>query len=183
MPIEFVPLALKGLVLIRPVFVEDNRGAFVKNFSEEAFSQAGINFTPKENFYSVSKQGVLRGMHFQAPPFAYDKLVYCVHGRIHDVVLDIRIGSPTYGQVWSGELDALRGDALFLPPGFAHGFHALEPDSIVAYSVSEVHNPKSDLGVHWDSFGHSWNCGHPIVSARDHALPRLEDLANPFAFS
>ena len=180
---KFIALPLPGLVLIQPRFSSDDRGSFVKNFSRDLFLKNGIDFTPREEFYSVSHSGVLRGMHFQAPPADYGKLVHCIRGRFHDAVLDIRAGSPTYGQVWSGEFDDVRHEALYLPPGFAHGFYALEPETIVSYSVSHVHDPALDRGIRWDSFGHKWPAADPVVSTRDRGLPAFGEFSTPFSYS
>jgi dTDP-4-dehydrorhamnose 3,5-epimerase len=179
---EFIPLSLPGLILIRPKVVHDARGAFVKNYSLESFRKHGRDFRPKEEFYSVSHGNVLRGMHFQAPPSDYEKLVHCIRGAIYDVVLDIRKDSPTYGQTWSGQLNAVRCEALYLPSGFAHGFYSLEPESTVSYSVSQGHDPGLDQGICWDSFGHGWPCTNPIISSRDRALPAFSDFSTPFSY-
>jgi dTDP-4-dehydrorhamnose 3,5-epimerase len=179
---QFVPLALPGLVLIQPVIHRDDRGYLVKSYRSDLFLKHGIHFTPREEFYSVSRAGVLRGMHFQSPPSDYGKLVHCVHGRFHEVILDLRAGSPTYGQVWSGQLDDVKCEAVYLPPGFAHGFFSLAPETIVAYSVSHIHDPSLDQGVHWDSFGHVWPSTTPVVSPRDCAFPAFSKFATPFRF-
>jgi len=179
---EFIPLALPGLILIRPGAAHDARGLFLKTYHQEMFFREGIHFVPKEEFYSISKAGVLRGMHFQAPPSDYSKLVHCVRGRIHDVALDLRLGSPTYGQVWSGELNSISRESLYLPTGFAHGFLSLEEDSIVSYSTSHIHDSRLDSGIHWDSFGHSWPCSTPNISPRDGGLPLLDGFSSPFTY-
>ena len=177
---EFISLPLPGLILVRPRIAPDNRGHLIKNYSANLFQNNGIEFIPRENFYSVSHLGVIRGMHFQAPPSDYGKLVHCVRGRIQDAALDIRAGSPTYGKFWSGDLDGLRGEALYLPPGFAHGFYSYLAETVVAYSVSHVHDPILDRGIRWDSFGHVWPSSTPIISTRDSGWPSLGEFSTPF---
>lgn len=180
---EFIPLAFPGLVLIRPRIALDARGSFVKSYSRELFLKQGIDFVPQEEFYSISPAGVVRGMHFQAPPADYGKLVHCPRGRLHDVALDLRAGSPTYGQAWSGELDEVKREALYLPPGFAHGFYALEAETTVTYLVSHGYDPALDGGIRWDSFGHTWPGDKPVISARDSILPPFHEFSTPFTFA
>lgn len=179
---DFIPLSLPGLILIRPILAQDNRGFLIKNYSYDLFLKHGINFVPKEEFYSISQAGVLRGMHFQIPPGDYGKLVHCARGRVYDVALDIRAGSPTYGQAWGGELDDVRREALYLPPGFAHGFYSFAPETIVSYSVSHVHHKDLDQGIRWDSFDHAWPCPNPVISPRDGSLPTFQDSTTPFFY-
>jgi dTDP-4-dehydrorhamnose 3,5-epimerase len=178
----FSSLPLPGLRLIQPRQFSDLRGSFVKTFQQDLLLQNGIDFTPREEYFSISEAGVLRGMHFQAPPAAYGKMVYCLRGRIHDVALDLREGSPTYGQIWSGELDDKTRAILYLPPGIAHGFYSPEGGGIVVYSVSETHQPALDLGIRWDSFGHNWPCQNPILSERDRKFPLLAEFSTPFRY-
>lgn len=179
---KFHSLSLPGLVLIKPEIPTDHRGLFVKHYHRELFLKNGIDFVPKEEFYSVSRVGVLRGMHFQVPPADHGKLVHCVRGRVHDVVLDLRKGSPTYGQAWHGQLDDVTCEAIYLPPGLAHGSYSLDPDTIVSYSVSSTHAPGHDRGIRWDGFGHAWPCKDPIISERDKGHPSLAEFETPFTY-
>jgi dTDP-4-dehydrorhamnose 3,5-epimerase len=121
-------------------------------------------------------------MHFQAPPKAYHKVVHCIKGRIHDVALDIRKGSPTYGQTWSSELTGENHAAVYLPPGLAHGFYCLENDSIVIYIVSAAHQPDFDQGIRWNSFNHRWPGNDPIVSTRDSSNYLFAEYNSPFDY-
>lgn len=179
---DFIPLPLSGLVLIKPNIHQDNRGIFVKNYHRDLFLEHQIDFTPKEEFYTISGAGVLRGMHLQASFAELGKLVHCSKGQIYDVSLDLRNGSPTYGQAWGIKLDSVRRESIYLPPGFAHGFYTLEPDTIVHYSVSQVHAPLHDLGISWNSFDHDWPCADPILSDRDKSHPPLSDFLSPFQY-
>jgi len=175
---------LPGLMICEPRVFTDGRGKFVKTYHEPTFREHGCEFEQKEAMYSLSKRGVLRGMHFQTPPAEHAKLVYCLAGSIMDVVVDIRRGSPTYGKFHAERLSGENHRGLLIPAGFAHGFLALEDNSLVAYSSTCAYVAENDVGIRWDSFGYDW----PVVgearelSARDEEHPRLEDFASPFEF-
>src|SRR5204863_1808973 len=111
----------------------------------------------------TSAKGVVRGMHFQVPPAAHAKLVYCAHGRVLDVVLDMRRQSPRFGQVFSRELDAAKSELLFIPAGLAHGFLSLEDDSLMVYKTDHVYAAEHDQGIAWDSFGFKWPLDQPPI--------------------
>jgi dTDP-4-dehydrorhamnose 3,5-epimerase len=177
---EFIPLPLPGLVLIRNIIHKDNRGLFIKIYNRDIFRLNGIQFVAQEEFYTISRANVLRGMHFQVPPADYGKLVHCVRGSVYDVTLDIRKGSPTYGQCWSRRLDDTGREAIFIPSGFAHGFYSLTPDATLSYSLSKGYEPSCDCGILWDSFGHVWPCRDPILSERDRGLVAFDDFDTPF---
>ena len=168
-------------ILIQPKAHLDHRGSFVKTWHPDLLAAHGVAMNFAEEFYSVSPRGVLRGMHFQAPPQAHDKLVYCVTGRILDVVLDLRKDQPTYGQSWSWELSEKNACLLFIPAGFAHGFLALGERNAVIYKTSTVHSPAHDRGVRWDSFGFSWPETTPVISDRDKGLPAFREFQSPFS--
>jgi dTDP-4-dehydrorhamnose 3,5-epimerase len=121
----------------------------------------------------------LRGMHFQLPPAAHDKLVYCPVGKVLDVVLDLR-SSAKRGRFISRELNASNREMLFIPRGCAHGFVALEDESMMVYQTSTVHSPAHDAGVLWNSFGFAWPVANPILSERDQKFPALRDFKSPF---
>lgn len=176
-----VETPLPGLVLLRPRLFQDQRGVFIKTFHAATFRDLGLTFEPREEFYSISAQGVLRGMHFQVPPAAHAKLVYCTAGRVTDVVLDLRRSSPTYGRWHACELDAATRELLFIPPGFAHGFVAREAAATMVYLTTAEHSPTHDKGIRWDSFGYDWGMSNPILSARDAAFPTLAEFQSPFA--
>lgn len=177
---EIVETELSGCYCIECVPFRDNRGGFTKYFQNEVFKKFGINFIPKEQYFTTSKKNVLRGMHFQSPPHDHDKLVICVHGRMLDVVIDLRVQSSTYGQFISVELSPHNGKALFIPSGFAHGFLSLETNSIMAYSATTVHSSSYDTGIRWDSFGFNWPCENAIVSKRDQQHPSFGVFESPF---
>ena len=120
-------------------------------------------------------------MHFQVPPAAHSKLVFCLQGRVLDVLLDMRRSSPRFGQVFSCELDAVKREILFIPVGFTHGFLSLEDNSLMMYKTDVIHSPEHDKGIAWDSFGFNWPLsGPPIMSDRDRKFVRWPDFQNPF---
>ena len=158
----------------------DPRGLFVKTYHEAAFRLHGLCTDWREEFVSTSARGVIRGMHFQAPPEQHTKMVFCLAGRILDVALDLRAGSPTSGRCAAVELSADRSNAMYLPEGFAHGFQALEECSSMLYKVSSMHSPTHDRGLRWDSFGFDWPLASPVISPRDAAFGGLSEFQTPF---
>lgn len=180
---QFLTTPLPGLLLIRNFTAKDARGLFVKTYHRNAFREAGLDFEIAESFYSFSARGVVRGMHYQEPPYAHAKLVCCPQGEIEDVVLDLRFGSPTYGQSFAVRLSGTNRQALFIPEGFAHGFQALEDQSLTLYYVSHENVPAADKGLRWDSFGHIWPLSPSIISPRDQGWPPFsEHFSSPFTF-
>lgn len=176
-------IPLTGCWMIQNLVRRDSRGLFVKVYQKEPFEERGLNFPLVEEYYSLSRQNVLRGMHFQTPPFAYQKLVYCSLGAIVDVMLDLRQGSSTYGRVFSVELSAENARAIYLPEGIAHGFLVASKEAIVNYQVSSPYSAHHDHGVRWDSIGFDWNCENPILSERDLEFPSFQDFKSPFRLS
>lgn len=160
----------------------DTRGSFVKTFHQQAFEDLGLRTDWREEYYSVSAQGVLRGMHFQTPPHEHAKLVSCLHGAAHDVVLDLRRNSPCFGRSHALRLSHDAALALYIPAGVAHGFLSLTEGCLMHYKVTSVHVPAADAGVRWDSFGHTWPADRPILSLRDVRHPKLDDFSSPFSW-
>lgn len=177
---ELIPTILDGCFKIQPFFTQDERGKFVKTFHAERFAELGLPIDWREEYYSSSRKGVLRGMHFQMPPHDHEKLVYCMQGRVLDVVVDLRKASPTFGKHVAIELNAVRGDGLMIPKGMAHGFLALSEDILMTYKVTTVYVPSNDKGIHWNSFGANWGITEPIISARDAVHPAFSDFDSPF---
>jgi dTDP-4-dehydrorhamnose 3,5-epimerase len=177
---ELVATELPGLQIIRPKIFQDARGSFVKTFHRDAFRELGLDFAPREEFFSTSAKNVLRGMHFQLPPAAHAKLVYCIVGRVLDVVLDLRKNSSTFGRSCAHELNATSREMFFIPVGFAHGFLALEDGATMVYQTSTVHSPAHDAGIVWNSFGFDWPVKNPILSERDKKFSALRDFQSPF---
>lgn len=172
--------------LITPRRHGDPRGWFTEVYSVPAFAAMGIHCTFVQDNHSLSVPAfTLRGLHFQAPPRAQDKLVRCVRGRIWDVTVDVRAGSPTFGQWVGAELSADNGHQLFVPVGFAHGFLTLEPDCEVAYKCSDTYAPDCDGGLRWDTAGIEWPLPAgtaPELSDKDRRLPALAEFASPFPY-
>lgn len=172
--------SIPGLLLLTLPAHPDDRGLFVKIFHESTLREAGIHFPLAESYFSFSKKGVIRGMHFQTPPHAHAKIVFCPVGAIRDVVLDLRKESETFGQHFSQELSAENHHALYIPPGCAHGFESLVEGAMTYYLVSSEYSREHDAGVRWDSFGAAWSVAQPIVSARDAGFASMADFASPF---
>lgn len=179
---ELRRLSIPGCVELRPSVLQDERGSFVKPFQESMFRSAGLPVDFPERYYSTSHQGVIRGLHFQVPPRQHHKLVYCVAGRVLDVMVDLRQGSPSFGEVAAIELNDQQWNALFLPVGLAHGFACLSEVAVMAYSVGSEYLPAADTGVRWDSIDFDWPITDPVVSARDRSLPALGTYDSPFRF-
>ena len=179
---EFEPISIPGAFLIRPKAFDDERGSFVKVLHLPTFESHGIDFRTAESFYSTSKRGAIRGMHFQVPPAAHQKLVYCTAGRVLDVLVDLRKGSPATGHSYTAELSADNRQMLYVPMGVAHGFLTLEDDSTLVYSVTTAHAPAYDRGIRWDSFGFDWPVANPLISERDRSFPALGAFESPFVF-
>ena len=179
---ELRQTSIAGCIEVQPVVRADSRGRFVKVFHDEFFGQRGLKTSFPEQYYSRSHRGVLRGLHFQAPPFAHAKLVYCVEGTVLDAVVDLRVGSPSYGQHFTIELSAERCNQLFVPEGLAHGIYALTELATIVNSTSRVYAPEADGGIAWDSCGIGWPDAAPILSERDRVLPPLSSFVSPFRF-
>lgn len=181
---DFTPTSLPGVILITPRRFGDHRGFFAETYSKRVFDQAGIDTVFVQDNHSLSAQiGTVRGLHFQSPPHAQAKLVRCGRGRIFDVAVDIRRGSPTYGQWVGEELSAENGKQLFIPKGFLHGFMTLEPDSEIVYKCDDYYAPECDGAVRWDSCGIDWPMDvAPVLSDKDLKAPALADFDSPFEF-
>jgi dTDP-4-dehydrorhamnose 3,5-epimerase len=183
---EFRPdPVLKDVILIKPARIGDARGWFSETFNARLYAEAGIpdDFV-QDNESRSEAMGTLRGLHFQLPPHAQAKLVRCTRGRILDVVVDIRHGSPTFGQHTRVELSAEKGEQLYVPTGFAHGFCTLEPDCEISYKVTAYYAPEFDRGLAFDdpSLGIEWPFPvHSLVlSDRDRKHPGLSGLSEVF---
>ncbi len=177
--------ALAGVMEIRPTRISDDRGFFSEVWSETAFAAAGFDLHFVQDNHSLSRDaGVLRGLHFQAPPFAQDKLVRVSRGAVFDVAVDIRRASPTYGQ-WVGmRLSAADWNQMLIPKGFAHGFLALEPDSEVQYKVTAPYSHEHDRAIRFDdpAIAVEWPIAREalILSDKDRSAPLLADVDTGF---
>lgn len=177
---ELIKSQFNGLFIIQHKVFKDDRGLFVKTYNQQLFKELGIDIEIKERYYSVSNKHVIRGMHFQTPPKDHIKLVTVISGKILDVVLDIRKSSPTYGQFFSIELTSKEGKTIYIPKGFAHGFLALEDNTIVEYNQTTGYAHNNDAGIKYDSFGFDWKISAPIISDRDNCFCSFENFLTPF---
>ena len=179
-------LRLEGLVEIIPERHRDGRGCFSEVYNEKLLSDAGIHIKwVQDNVSLSSRVGTVRGLHLQAPPRAQDKLVRCGRGRLFDVAVDIRKGSPTYGQWVGEELSFENGKQLLVPKGFLHGFMTLEPDTEIVYKCSDFYAPEYDGSVRFDDpdLAIAWPLkGDPILSSKDAAAPGMLDFDSPFIY-
>jgi dTDP-4-dehydrorhamnose 3,5-epimerase len=182
---QTTPFAIPDVLLIQPKKFGDSRGFFSETYSKLAMVKAGLGMEFVQDNHSRSATvGTVRGLHFQTPPFAQDKLVRVVRGRIFDVAVDIRRGSPTFGQHVTAELSAENWAQLLVPIGFAHAFVTLEPDTEVIYKVSNIYAPQNDAGIQWNdpNLGIAWpiTAADATLSDKDVKLPRLKDIVSPF---
>ncbi|UYZ57881.1 dTDP-4-dehydrorhamnose 3,5-epimerase [Hymenobacter latericus] len=180
---EVIKHPLAGVVELVPRVFGDARGAFFESFSARLLAEkAGIQEDWVQDNQSSSAAGVLRGLHFQRPPYAQAKLVRVAKGRALDVVVDIRRDSPTYGQHTKVLLDAQRANMLYVPTGFAHGFLALEDDTIFLYKCSNYYHPAAEGGLMWNDpqLGIDWGVENPGISPKDEVHPLLANFDSPF---
>jgi dTDP-4-dehydrorhamnose 3,5-epimerase len=178
LPFDFQQLDLPGLVLVQAQAFQDDRGAFMEIYRESAFAAAGIAERFVQSNVSRSQQGVLRGLHYQAPPWGQGKLVQVLDGEIFDVVADVEPVSPHFGR-WVGcEMSDANGRLLYVPPQYAHGFCVVGDSALVLYHVTREYHPESERGVPWNDpvLAIDWPVKEPIVSAKDRAWPALDSL-------
>ena len=184
---NFETTKIPGVILVKPKRFGDDRGYFADTYRENLFEEAGIYGPFVQDNHSLSAEaGVIRGLHFQTQPSPQAKLVRCTRGRILDVAVDIRHGSPTFGQFVSAELSAENGHQLYIPVGFAHGLCTLEPDTEVQYKVTGYYDPDADKGVLWSDadIGVDWPISGktPVLSEKDRTQPRLSELPVYFSY-
>lgn len=177
---KFHDIILPGCFELIPDRKQDARGYFAKIFNAEQFVAHELETDYPEEYYTYSKRGVIRGLHFQEPPMDLAKLVYCFEGEVLDVLLDLRVDSPTYCKHVAVELSASAGNAMYIPHGIAHGFQVLSDSALLLYKVSKVYSPTHDSGVLWDSAGIVWPVADPILSERDLTFKRLDEYVSPF---
>ncbi|SLN74230.1 dTDP-4-dehydrorhamnose 3,5-epimerase [Falsiruegeria litorea R37] len=176
--------ALPGVLILTPQRFGDARGFFSESWNRQRMADQGITLEFVQDNHSLSAMpGTIRGLHFQSPPHAQDKLVRCGRGALFDVAVDIRKGSPTYGQ-WVGVgLSAENGKQLLVPKGFLHGFVTKEPNTEICYKCTDYYAPECDGAVRWDSCGIDWGFdGDPVLSDKDRVAPTLADFDSPFVW-
>lgn len=183
---EFIAHPLPGIVEIIPKRWQDERGYFAETFREDLFVQhcGPIRFVQDNESLSM-RAGTVRGLHFQTPSFEQGKLVRCTAGRLFDVMVDIRHGSPSFGQWFALELSAATGNQVWIPAGFAHGFCALEPETVISYKVTNFYSRDHDAGLAWDDaeIGIVWPqiASADTLSPKDKVQPRLAELPPLFS--
>jgi dTDP-4-dehydrorhamnose 3,5-epimerase len=181
---KFVNTSIEGLVIIQPTVFGDNRGCFLESYNKKKFDEAIGKVSFVQDNESKSSKGVLRGLHFQKPPYAQAKLVRCIEGKVLDVAVDIRDGSETYGEHITVELSGENKKQVFIPRGFAHGFVVLSESAIVAYKVDNSYAPTYDAGIRWDDsiLNIQWglNESEVLVSEKDTKLPFFSEFKTPF---
>ncbi|MEP1586351.1 dTDP-4-dehydrorhamnose 3,5-epimerase [Tateyamaria sp.] len=176
--------ALDGVLILTPTRFGDRRGFFSESWNRKRMAQAGLDIDFVQDNHSVSAQvGTVRGLHFQAPPHAQAKLVRCGRGALFDVAVDIRRGSPSYGQWIGEELSFENGRQLLIPAGFAHGFITRDPDTEICYKCDAYYAADADGAIRWDSCGIDWGFdGTPVLSDKDAAAPALSGFDTPFVW-
>jgi dTDP-4-dehydrorhamnose 3,5-epimerase len=183
---KFTKTSIEGLVIIEPRVFGDERGYFLESYNEKEFEQAICKVSFVQDNESKSSKGVLRGLHYQKPPFNQAKLVRCIAGRVLDVAVDIRKGSPTYGKHVSIELSGENKKQVYVPRGFAHGFSVLSKTAVITYKVDSMYAPEFDSGIRYDDteLGIDWGLPQEEIqlSEKDKDLPSFKDLDSPFKF-
>ncbi|OJU35571.1 MAG: dTDP-4-dehydrorhamnose 3,5-epimerase [Bacteroidales bacterium 45-6] len=181
---EIIRTQIEGVVIIEPRIFKDDRGYFFESFSQREFEEKVLKTNFVQDNESKSAYGVLRGLHFQTPPYAQSKLVRVIKGAVLDVAVDIRIGSPTYGRHVSVELTEDNHRQFFVPRGFAHGFSVLTDEVIFQYKCDNFYAPGNEGALAWDDpdLGIDWKvpAGDVVLSEKDKKHPRLKDFQSPF---
>lgn len=179
---KVISTPIEDLLLLEVPVFKDERGFFLESYNGKNFENAGITETFVQDNLSNSKKGVLRGLHFQAPPFAQGKLVRVLRGAVLDVVVDIRASKPTYGQHFKVLLSEDNFLALYIPPGFAHGFVALEENTLFQYKCTNYYHKGSEMGLLWDDpdLAIDWEISRPLLSDKDKVYPAFKDFISVF---
>ena len=179
---EIIKTPIEGLLVIKPKIFGDDRGYFFESWSKESFAKNVLNLDFVQDNQSLSSKGVLRGLHFQNPPFAQGKLVRVIKGAVLDVVVDIRKESSTYGKHFSIELNEENKTIFWIPPGFAHGFVTLQDDTIFTYKCTEVYNSASEEALLWSDkdLNIDWRAINPLVSDKDLVAGSFKNFKSQF---
>lgn len=179
---EIQRIDIEGPIVIKPQVFEDDRGYFFEPYNGKKFESFGLNETFVQDNQSLSHKGTIRGLHFQAPPFAQGKLVRVITGAVLDVIVDIRKNSPTYGRTFSIELNAHNKLMLWVPVGFAHGFSTLQDHTIFQYKCTGYYNKESEGGLRWNDpdLKINWGVDSAILSEKDKLLPLFSAFNSPF---
>lgn len=172
----------RGLVIIQPSVFGDERGYFLETWNEEHFLENGLDIAFAQDNQSLSHKGVLRGLHFQVPPYEQGKLVRVICGSVMDVAVDLRKNEPTYGQHFKLQLDDREKTMIYIPPGFAHGFVSLEDDTIFFYKCTKIFNRESEKALRWDDpdLAIDWGVSEPVLSDKDRKAGLFNNFISPF---
>ena len=179
---EIIKTPIQGLLMIKPKVFVDERGYFFESWSKQAYENIGLDLSFVQENQSLSQKGVLRGLHFQNPPFAQGKLVRVIKGSVIDVAVDIRKDSITYGEHLAIKLSEENKKIFWIPPGFAHGFVALENDTIFTYKCTGVYNKESEGALAWNDtdLNIDWGVENPLVSEKDMVAGSFKDFKSQF---
>lgn len=175
---QVIPTEFEGLYIIQPKCFEDERGYFFESYNENEFKKAGLHLNFVQDNQSLSQKGVLRGMHFQNPPFAQGKLVRVIKGAVLDIVVDIRKKSPTFGKHFALELNEQNKTMLYIPEGFAHGFLTLQDNTIFFYKCTNFYNKAAEDCILWNdpALNINWGISNPLVSEKDSLAKPLSEI-------
>ena len=181
---EIIKTSIEGLLIIEPTVFKDDRGYFFESYNEQRYRELGITDVFVQDNQSCSQKGVVRGLHFQKPPFAQAKIVRVLRGAVLDFAVDIRKGSPTYGKYVSTLLSADNFRQFYIPTGFAHGFTALEDNTVFAYKCTDFYNKASEGCILFNDsdLNIDWQVENPITSAKDLVGVRFADFDSPFEY-
>ena len=181
---EVIQTAIEGLVIIEPRLFNDDRGYFFESFSQKEFEEKVCQTTVVQDNESKSTYGVIRGLHFQKPPYAQSKLVRVIKGAVLDVAVDMRKGSPTFGQHVAVELTEDNHRQFFIPKGFAHGFSVLSEEVVFQYKCDDFYHPECEGSIAWDDdeLGIDWriSAANAVLSEKDKRHPKLREIETPF---
>lgn len=175
---------IRGLYVIEPRVYEDDRGYFFESFNQRHFRNSGLDLDFVQDNQSMSKKDVVRGLHFQNPPAAQGKLIQVIKGSVLDVAVDIRKGSPTYGEYFSLKLSEANKKMMFLSEGFAHGFLTLEDETVFSYKCTDFYNQKLESGIKWDDpdLNIDWGVENPTITEKDKNAQLFADFNSQFTY-
>jgi len=174
---------LEGIIIFETEVFRDDRGYFMEFYNEKRFNHNVLeNFSFKQDNISCSKKNVLRGLHFQAPPYEQGKLIQVLNGKVIDVVVDLRMNSKTFGKHMKIELSSDNCKQLWIPPGFAHGFLTLEDDTLFSYKCTNHYSKNHEMNLLWndENLNIEWGIENPIISEKDKKATKFQDLNSPF---
>lgn len=179
---KIITTPIKDLLIIEPRIFKDERGCFFESYNKKTLTSLSFFSEFLQDNVSISTKGVLRGLHFQHPPFAQGKLVQVLKGAVLDIAVDLRKNSPTYGQHFSIELNSKNNLLFFIPEGFAHGFLTLEDDTIFSYKCTNIYNKDSEDGLMWNDkrLAINWGNKNPILSEKDEEYDSFDNFKTPF---